>query len=80
MRGGRAETGASCDFVPLPENEIIERDCPEVVKTFPNESVDLVLTDPPYGISYKDHSGRTVAKRHRPYGSPYQLFGRLPGA
>lgn len=33
-----------------PINQIICGDCLEIVKTFPNKSVDLVLTDPPYGI------------------------------
>ncbi len=34
----------------LPVNQIIQGDCLEVLKTFPDKSVDLVLTDPPYGI------------------------------
>ncbi len=25
-------------------------DCLEIMKTIPNKSIDLVLTDPPYGI------------------------------
>jgi predicted methyltransferase len=35
----------------LPINQIICGDCLEVMKTFPDKSVDLVLTDPPYGIN-----------------------------
>ena len=31
-------------------NEIIHGDCLEVMKDFPDKSVDLVLTDPPYGV------------------------------
>lgn len=34
----------------LPINQIIQGDCLEILKTFPDKSVDLVLTDPPYGI------------------------------
>lgn len=34
----------------LPINQIICGDCLEVMKSFPDKSVDLVLTDPPYGI------------------------------
>lgn len=34
----------------LPLNQIIHGDCLEVMKTFPDKSVDLVLTDPPYGL------------------------------
>jgi site-specific DNA-methyltransferase (adenine-specific) len=30
-------------------NRIINGDCIEVMKTFPNNCVDLILTDPPYG-------------------------------
>lgn len=32
----------------LPINQIIQGDCLELLKTFPDKSVDLVLTDPPY--------------------------------
>jgi len=28
-------------------------DCLEIMKTIPDKSIDLVLTDPPYGISFK---------------------------
>lgn len=31
-------------------NKIIQGDCLEVMKKMPDKSVDLVLTDPPYGI------------------------------
>lgn len=34
------------------ENKIIHGDCLEVMKTFPDKSFDLVLTDPPYGINF----------------------------
>ena len=33
-------------------NEIICADCLEVLKSMPDKSVDLVLTDPPYGIGF----------------------------
>ena len=36
----------------LPINQIIEGDSLEILKKFPDESVDLVLTDPPFGINY----------------------------
>lgn len=35
-------------------------DCIDVLASFPAESVDLVVTDPPYLARYKDRSGRTV--------------------
>lgn len=31
---------------------IYNRDCLELLKVFPDQSVDLIVTDPPYGISY----------------------------
>lgn len=34
----------------LPLNQIIHGDCLEVMRGFPDKSIDLVLTDPPYGI------------------------------
>lgn len=36
----------------MSEQKIIQGDCLEVMKTFPDKSFDLVLTDPPYGINY----------------------------
>lgn len=36
-------------------NKVILGDCLEVLKDFPNESIDLILTDTPYGISFKSH-------------------------
>ena len=32
----------------LPINSIVQGDCLEIMKTFPDKSVDLVLTDPFY--------------------------------
>lgn len=34
-------------------NKIYNGDCLEVMKTFPDKSVDLILTDPPYGMNYQ---------------------------
>lgn len=34
-------------------NKIICGDCLEVMKTFPDNSIDLILTDPPYGLGSK---------------------------
>jgi len=33
-------------------NKIIQGDCLEIMKDIPDKSVDLVLTDPPYGIGF----------------------------
>ena len=34
------------------ENKIINADCLDILKQLPDKCVDLVLTDPPYGIDY----------------------------
>lgn len=34
---------------------LIYDDCLEVMKSIPNESIDLIVTDPPYLINYKSH-------------------------
>ncbi len=37
-------------------------DCLDFFKTIENESVDMILTDPPYGISYKPLRGSNGSK------------------
>lgn len=46
------------------DNQIIQGDCTNVLSSLPDESIDLVLTDPPYLVNYRDRSGRTVAGDH----------------
>lgn len=43
-----------------PINQILQGDCVEVLKSLPDKAVDLVVTDPPYLVNYRDRSGRTV--------------------
>ncbi len=45
----------------MPENTVIHGDCVQVMAGLPAESVDFVLTDPPYICGYRDRQGRTVA-------------------
>ena len=47
-------------------NRVIQGDCTAVLKTLPGESVDFVLTDPPYFVRYKDRSGRTIRNDRYP--------------
>ena len=35
-------------------NKIICGDCIEILKTLPNDSVDLVFADPPYNLQLKN--------------------------
>ena len=36
-------------------NKIINADCLDILKQLPDKCVDLVLTDPPYGISFQSN-------------------------
>lgn len=45
----------------FPQNRIMQGDCNDLLPTLPAESVDLILTDPPYLCRYKDRDGRTIA-------------------
>jgi len=45
----------------LPQNSILHGDCVEVMRRLPSESVDFILTDPPYLVRYRSRDGRTVA-------------------
>ncbi len=33
-------------------NKIYQGDCIEVMKTFPDNSIDSIVTDPPYGLEF----------------------------
>jgi DNA modification methylase len=39
-------------------NQIIHGDCIPIMRTMPDASVDLVLTDPPYLVNYRTRDGR----------------------
>jgi site-specific DNA-methyltransferase (adenine-specific) len=49
----------------LPINRVLHGDCVQVMRGLRAESVDFVLTDPPYLVRYRDRSGRTVANDDR---------------
>jgi site-specific DNA-methyltransferase (adenine-specific) len=49
----------------LTPNRILHGDCVQVMRVLPSESVDFVLTDPPYLVRYRDRSGRTIANDDR---------------
>lgn len=42
-------------------NSITLGDCCAVMQQFPDNSIDLVLTDPPYLVNYQSRDGRTIA-------------------
>ncbi|HEV2352907.1 MAG TPA: DNA methyltransferase [Puia sp.] len=39
-------------------NQVIHGDCVDVLRSMPRESVDLIVTDPPYLVNYKPRDGR----------------------
>jgi site-specific DNA-methyltransferase (adenine-specific) len=41
-------------------NQILHGDCIQVMGQMPANSVDFILTDPPYLVNYRDRSGRTI--------------------
>ena len=43
------------DWIEKNKNTITLGDCLEVMKQIPDKSIDLVLTDPPYGISFQSN-------------------------
>jgi len=47
-------------------NQVINGDCTQVLQTLPSESVDLIVTDPPYFVRYRDRSGRSIANDSNP--------------
>ena len=42
-------------MIQIKNNKIIEGDCLEQLDVLPKDSVDLVVTDPPYGIEYQSN-------------------------
>jgi adenine-specific DNA-methyltransferase len=47
-------------------NQVIHGDCTSVLQSLPSESIDAVITDPPYFVRYRDRSGRSIANDSEP--------------
>ena len=41
-------------------NSIVHADCTQFLPGLPSESVDFILTDPPYLIRYRPRDGRNI--------------------
>jgi DNA modification methylase len=41
-------------------NQILHGDCVRIMRQMPAESVDFILTDPPYLVNYRDRSNRAI--------------------
>jgi len=46
-------------------NQILHADCIDVMSQMPANSVDFILTDPPYLVNYRDRTGRNHSERCR---------------
>lgn len=46
--------------------QVIQGDCKTILQSLPDESVDFVLTDPPYLGRFRDRTGRTLANDDNP--------------
>ena len=44
----------------LPVNEILHGDCIEMMRRMPANAIDLIVTDPPYLVNYRDRDGRSI--------------------
>ena len=42
-------------------NQFHHGDCRDVLRRVPDESVDFILTDPPYVVNYRSRDGRSIA-------------------
>ena len=45
-------------------NKVYHGDCVDVMKTFSNESIDLIVTDPPYGVNFNKSKHYNDTKEH----------------
>ena len=45
--------------------KLLQGDCFELLKDIPDESVDMVLTDPPYGMSFQSGHRKTKYEKLR---------------
>lgn len=53
--------------MPAKRIELVHGDCMDGLCGLEDGCAKLILTDPPYGIGYRDDAGRTVANDERPY-------------
>ena len=48
------------DQLSVPTNTILHGDCISIMQGLPANSIDFILTDPPYLVRYKDREGRSI--------------------
>lgn len=52
----------------FPINQVVQGDCTRILQSLPDKCVDLIVTDPPYGVRYRHRLGRSVANDDDPSG------------
>jgi DNA modification methylase len=62
----------------LPIGRILQADCLEAMKKFPDNSIDLIATDPPYGLSFMGAEWDTF-KQKKNMGFASTTVPNLPG-
>jgi DNA modification methylase len=44
----------------VPTNTVLPGDCISIMRSLPANSIDFILTDPPYLVRYQDREGRCI--------------------
>jgi DNA modification methylase len=44
----------------VPANTVLHGDCISIMRSLPANSIDFILTDPPYLVRYQDREGRSI--------------------
>lgn len=55
-------------------NKVIQGDCLEIMKTIPDKSIDLVITDPPYGKKASKGTNGFGSSKNRRYKDDWDNF------
>jgi len=59
--GGHGTTGVPLHTQEQNMSRFMQGDSVQLMATFPDNSIDFILTDPPYLVGFKDRSGRSIA-------------------
>lgn len=59
--GGHGTTGVPLQTEEQNMSRFMQGDSVQLMATFPDSSIDFILTDPPYLVGFKDRSGRSIA-------------------
>ena len=53
--------GQRADYYQHPSGVLLLGDCLNAMRCLPKHSVNSIITDPPYGVNYRDRTGRSIA-------------------